>query len=109
LLLELEQGWEAGSIGAGRAGVGGGAGEFSSDPTVHAVVDGEEEPGQAQEARGDGDSEDERPPVPLLAPSRRRLRSRNAFIDSELGGSGYGADSYADLEDFIVVKKGRRY
>jgi len=55
------------------------------------------------------DAQDEHPLLPLPAPSRRRLRSRNAFIDSELGGGGYGADSYADLEDFIVVKKGRRY
>ena len=41
--------------------------------------------------------------------SSRRLRSRNAFIDAELGKSGHANDSYADLEDFIVCKRGRRY
>ena len=37
------------------------------------------------------------------------MRSRNTFIDSELAQGYGGGDSFADLEDFIVVKKGRRY
>ena len=40
--------------------------------------------------------------------SRRRLRSRNPYIDAELA-DGYGGDSFADLEDFIVCKRGRKY
>jgi len=65
-------------------------------------------PSDAQE---DAVEEEEEEPSPAVGgSSRRRLRSRNAFIDSELGsGGGYGGDSYADLEDFIVVKKGRKY
>lgn len=42
--------------------------------------------------------------------SRRRLRSRNPYIDSELGLSGHSRrDDFADLEQFIVCKRGRRY
>ena len=41
--------------------------------------------------------------------SRRRVRSRNPFIDAELGRGQHGGDSYADLEDFIVTKRGRVY
>ena len=50
------------------------------------------------------------PPPPLARPaaSRRGMRSRNAFIDSELASGQYG-DSFADLEDFIVCKRGRQY
>ena len=44
----------------------------------------------------------------MRAASRRRLRSRNPFIDSELAHTG-GDDSFADLEDFVVCKRGRRY
>ena len=47
-----------------------------------------------------------RPPPPA---SRRSLRSRNAFIDSELASGQYTDDSFADLEDFIVCKRGRQY
>ena len=49
-------------------------------------------------------------PPPLARPvaSRRGMRSRNAFIDSELASGQYG-DSFADLEDFIVCKRGRQY
>ena len=36
------------------------------------------------------------------------VRSRNPYIDRELR-DGYGDDSFADLEDFIVCKRGRRY
>ena len=48
------------------------------------------------------------PPPRRAAASRRGMRSRNAFIDSELA-SGQYADSFADLEDFIVCKRGRQY
>ena len=50
------------------------------------------------------------PPPPLARPaaSRRGMRSRNAFIDSELASGQYD-DSFADLEDFIVCKRGRQY
>lgn len=41
--------------------------------------------------------------------SRRRLRSRNPFIDAELTASRSYNDTFADLEDFIVCKRGRRY
>lgn len=51
--------------------------------------------------------------VPHLGARRRkaktRLRSRNAFIDAALEETGECNDSYADLEDWIVVPKGRRY
>lgn len=65
-------------------------------------------------------ADDERPATPTeesgappprlarAAASRRGMRSRNAFIDSELA-SGQYADSFADLEDFIVCKRGRQY
>lgn len=48
-------------------------------------------------------------PAPEGGKSGRRMRSRNTFIDSELAQGYGGGDSFADLEDFIVVKKGRRY
>eukprot|EP00961_Rhodomonas_salina_P152423 2051636-Rhodomonas_salina.2 len=38
----------------------------------------------------------------------KRLRSRNAFVDAYLEDED-GGDSYADLEDFIVCKKGSKY
>ena len=41
--------------------------------------------------------------------SRRKLRSRNPYIDAELGAGSHFDDSFADLEDFIVCKRGRRY
>jgi hypothetical protein len=40
--------------------------------------------------------------------SKRKLRSRNAFIDAALQNEG-GAENYADLEDFIVCKRGKNY
>ena len=40
--------------------------------------------------------------------SRRRHRSRNPYIDSELAKGAYGDDSFADLEDFIVCKRPKR-
>ena len=70
--------------------------------------------GAADEEGGEDDD------APALAPppphddggrrggSRRRLRSRNPFIDAELAETG-GNDTFADLEDFIVTKKGRSY
>ena len=66
-----------------------------------------------EEGDEEGDEEEQHEEtVELLQPraaSRRRLRSRNPFIDSELGRGGGGDDSYADLEDFIVCKRGRQY
>ncbi|KAL1527106.1 hypothetical protein AB1Y20_015789 [Prymnesium parvum] len=41
--------------------------------------------------------------------SRRRLRSRNPYIDAQLSASRTFDDTFADLEDFIVCKRGRRY
>eukprot|EP01132_Coremiostelium_polycephalum_P003825 gene3825-4764_t len=42
---------------------------------------------------------------------RNRIRSRNPFIDYCLVSEDFGnsIDTYADLEDFIVVKKGKKY
>ena len=41
---------------------------------------------------------------------QKRIRSRNAFIDAALEEMGTRAhDAYADLEDFIVCKPGKRY
>ena len=66
-----------------------------------------------EEGDEEGDEEEQHEEtVELLQPraaSRRRLRSRNPFLDSELGRGGGGDDSYADLEDFIVCKRGRQY
>ncbi|KAJ1489521.1 hypothetical protein T484DRAFT_1779879 [Baffinella frigidus] len=41
-------------------------------------------------------------------PTGPRIRSRNAYVDACLEDEE-GDDSYADLEDFIVCRKGRRY
>ena len=41
--------------------------------------------------------------------SRCKLRSRNPYIDAELSASKTYDDTYADLEDFIVTKRGRKY
>lgn len=43
------------------------------------------------------------------ASSRRKLRSRNPFIDAELSSKTACNDTFADLEDFIVCKRGRKY
>jgi hypothetical protein len=40
---------------------------------------------------------------------RKRLRSRNAYIDACLEREPQTADSYADLEDWIVTKPGKQY
>ena len=48
----------------------------------------------------------------LERPARGRektVRSRNPFIDAELATGGHRGDSFADLEDFIVCKRGRKY
>eukprot|EP00164_Ancoracysta_twista_P004917 GFYU01006685.1.p1 GENE.GFYU01006685.1~~GFYU01006685.1.p1 ORF type:complete len:153 (+),score=43.04 GFYU01006685.1:256-714(+) len=45
----------------------------------------------------------------VVRPSRgkkKRLRSRNTYIDEHLDGES-GDDAYADLEDFIVTKQSR--
>eukprot|EP00301_Raphidiophrys_heterophryoidea_P027163 c9519_g2_i1.p1 GENE.c9519_g2_i1~~c9519_g2_i1.p1 ORF type:complete len:394 (+),score=99.39 c9519_g2_i1:1-1182(+) len=40
---------------------------------------------------------------------KRKIRSLNPFIDSVLREEGGSTDNYADLEDFIVVKRGKQY
>ena len=77
----------------------------------------EEEVEEDEEDEEDGEEEEEekseggalRAQEMCAARSRRRHRSRNAFIDSELAHGAYGDDSFADLEDFIVYKRGRQY
>eukprot|EP00002_Diphylleia_rotans_P028872 TRINITY_DN5839_c0_g1_i1.p1 TRINITY_DN5839_c0_g1~~TRINITY_DN5839_c0_g1_i1.p1 ORF type:complete len:1436 (+),score=289.03 TRINITY_DN5839_c0_g1_i1:65-4372(+) len=58
------------------------------------------------------DSENEALSIPRLERKlkgkRQRLRSRNPFIDVALRDED-GLDSYADLEEFIVCRKGRSY
>ena len=58
--------------------------------------------------------EEPTPPPPAAPPSRgasrrKQLRSRNAFVDAQLASGEYADDSFADLEDFIVCKRGRQY
>jgi hypothetical protein len=45
--------------------------------------------------------------VPVRRAVKRRLRSRNAFVDHFLGEED-GHDNYGDLEDFIVVTEPER-
>jgi hypothetical protein len=40
---------------------------------------------------------------------RRQPRSRNAYIDAVLVADACHLDSFADLEDFIIYKQGRKY
>ena len=64
------------------------------------------EHGLSSEATVRGRGGDAPPP---RGASRRKLRSRNPYIDAELSASRTFDDSFADLEDFIVVKRGRKY
>ena len=74
------------------------------------AADGEEaaDSSDDDEKGSDDDDDDGAIEAALARRTRRRFRSRNPYIDIELG-DGYGADTFADLEDFIVCKKGRRY
>ena len=80
--------------------------DWTADGAQHGsgAAAGAEEGSHAEEAG----EEEEEVPQPRCGASRRRLRSRNPYIDSELG-NGYGDDSFADLENFIVCKRGRKY
>ena len=40
---------------------------------------------------------------------RHAIRSRNSYVDAVLHEEEDGGDSYADLEDWIVFKRGRQY
>lgn len=40
---------------------------------------------------------------------KKRMRSRNPYIDAMLAEEEGGDDFYNDLEDFIVCKKGTNY
>ena len=59
-----------------------------------------------------GDIRDREPGGPGRAAvpprKRRRLRSRNQVVDAWLAEEE-SADAFADLEDFIVTKRGRLY
>lgn len=82
-------------------------------PLLHADWGAESSAAPAQPDDDDtalNDAADRAPAPRASSSSRRRQRSRNPFIDAELGaGGGEGDDSYADLEDFIVCKVGRKY
>ena len=121
LLRELRRDWTA----AGRASGGGkkraAAPRGGSALTAAGAATNSEGgggSGDEPEEEGDGEVEEKEDEVvveeegeelrPGRGASRRRLRSRNPYIDAELG-QGYGDDSFADLEDFIVCKRGRVY
>jgi hypothetical protein len=69
----------------------------------------EEGSGEEEGSEEEGSEEEEAAVVMAAGRSRRRHRSRNAWIDAELAHGAYGDDSYADLEDFLVCKRGRKY
>jgi hypothetical protein len=48
-------------------------------------------------------------PVRRSKKKKRSLRSRNPYIDDQLAVDADAEDDYADLEDWIVVKKGKSY
>ena len=48
-------------------------------------------------------------PVRRSKKKKRSLRSRNPYIDDQLAVDIEAEDDYADLEDWIVVKKGKSY
>lgn len=48
-------------------------------------------------------------PVRRSKKKKRSLRSRNPYIDDQLAVDVEAEDDYADLEDWIVVKKGKSY
>ena len=118
--LRGTSGRESGEEESGQLS-GMGCGENEYDGGWDADYDGGEEceRGEEQEEEGEEDGEEEkeeesegealRAQEMRAARSRRRYRSGNAFIDSELAHGAYGDDSFADLEDFIVYKRGRQY
>jgi hypothetical protein len=59
----------------------------------------------------DSDTEQEKRQKQSKSNKRKhRIRSRNAFIDAHLDGDDEETlDDYADLEDWIVCKRGRTY
>jgi hypothetical protein len=115
LLQSIQHDWAVSSNGKAMAAAGRlPANGHGPGRVVSVTGDTEDDGGTGREVDDeDGDKEEQHEEtVELLQPraaSRRRLRSRNPFIDSELGRGGGGDDSYADLEDFIVCKRGRQY
>ena len=87
--------------------------EGEDDSEDEGETQGEEQDEDVDEDEDEGEEAEDESVAPaevavLRGASRRRLRSRNPYIDSELAHGG-GDDSYADLEDFIVCKRGRNY
>jgi hypothetical protein len=115
LLQSIQHDWAVSSNGKAMAAAGRlPANGHGPGRVVSVTGDTEDDGGTGREVDDEeGDKEEQHEEtVELLQPraaSRRRLRSRNPFIDSELGRGGGGDDSYADLEDFIVCKRGRQY
>ena len=86
---------------------GGVAAEGDDDSDDESVV-GENERASDDDGGRSGEEEEDVGLTLVQSSSRQKLRSRNPFIDAELA-RGRTNDSYADLEDFIVCKRGRKY
>ena len=84
------------------------SGQYEGSTTTRGGGVPDDEDSKAAEGRSHADDGSERQSQPPRGAVRRRIRSRNPFIDAELA-HGYGEDSFADLEDFIVCKRGRKY
>jgi len=84
-------------------------GEDEEGDELRDLIDGNESDADAEDLGGMSDDEADALKDARRRSSRsRRIRSTNNFIDAALRNEP-GDDDYADLEDFIVVKQGKKY